>query len=170
SEISKSIPLVNYEGDSESSNGSEKEDDQRKVSELSKQNEDSDHDPIIDETLLPIEDECTLENLTSYGCKSKCSVNLQEKVNNMNKFIESKGINFNQYISSKKEFNNPSINEKLIKHLGIDERGSYFFDEYNQVKDWCAERDYKKISSDQMNFWNEQVKESEKKGKVLDQK
>ncbi|XP_063957092.1 SAP30-binding protein-like isoform X3 [Lytechinus pictus] len=52
----------------------------------------------------------------------RCSRHLQEKINSYYK----KSLNLNQIIQRRKDFRNPSIYEKLIDFLGIDELGTNY--------------------------------------------
>lgn len=62
---------------------------------------------IVDPLLKPIFEDLTFENLTSYGCKTKCSDELQLRVKEKYENAKLHGINLNHYIKTKKEFKNP---------------------------------------------------------------
>eukprot|EP00088_Acartia_fossae_P064343 TRINITY_DN79163_c0_g1_i1.p1 TRINITY_DN79163_c0_g1~~TRINITY_DN79163_c0_g1_i1.p1 ORF type:complete len:280 (-),score=66.52 TRINITY_DN79163_c0_g1_i1:309-1148(-) len=73
-----------------------------------------------------------MEELWSEGVKlppepsGQCSRDLQEKIEKMWRRKVDERIDFNYMIQNKKAFRNPSIYEKLIDHLSIDELGTNF--------------------------------------------
>ena len=50
----------------------------------------------------------------------------QDKVSNLLTKVRKGKTDYNKIIQNKKEFRNPSIYEKLIDHLGLDEMGSNY--------------------------------------------
>jgi len=114
--------------------------------------------PIVDLDLPELKNDLTLENLFTYGCKNKCSKEMQDKLNRMLEHKRLHNINFSDMVRKKKEFKNPSIYEKLIKHLGINEKGTYFTEEYKLIRSLNKEGYYKKLGEDQMKFWQEEIK------------
>ena len=56
----------------------------------------------------------------------KCSVELQEKITRQYESMLQKNIDMNISIQKRKQFRNPSIYEKLIDHLEIEEIGTNY--------------------------------------------
>jgi len=73
-----------------------------------------------------------MEQLWEEGVKlppeptGNCSRELQEKIEKMWRRKKDDRVDFNYMIQNKKAFRNPSIYEKLIEHLNIDELGTNF--------------------------------------------
>merc|ERR1712080_730291 len=58
--------------------------------------------------------------------EGRCSKSLQEKIAKMIEKKNNGDMNVNEYVQKKKEFRNPSIYEKLISFIGIDEHCTNF--------------------------------------------
>lgn len=56
----------------------------------------------------------------------KCPSDLQEKIAKMYENMRSRNIDMNYSIQQRKQFRNPSIYEKLIEHLDIEEIGTNY--------------------------------------------
>ena len=56
----------------------------------------------------------------------KCPADLQEKITRLYETMLQRRIDMNFSIQQRKQFRNPSIYEKLIEHLGIEEKGTNY--------------------------------------------
>ena len=55
-----------------------------------------------------------------------CDEKTQRKISKFIQYAKSSGKTFNSNLISKKDFGNPHLLSKVVKHLGIDEMGSNF--------------------------------------------
>ena len=97
--------------------------------------------------------------------EGRCSKSLQEKIAKM---IEKKknGMNVNNYVQTKKEFRNPSIYEKLVSFIGIDEHGSNFPKHLYDPNIWEAESFYDALAKAQKEHHDKKEKEKLKRTHV----
>ncbi len=56
----------------------------------------------------------------------RCHPELQEKISNLYEKMRHKGMNMNQSIQQRKQFRNPSLYEKLIDHMDLEELGTNY--------------------------------------------
>jgi len=97
--------------------------------------------------------------------QGRCSKSLQEKIAKM---IEKKkgGMNVNDYVQRKKEFRNPSIYEKLVTFIGIDEHGTNFPKRLYDPTIWGPESYYDALQKAQKDYHKEKEKEKNKRTQV----
>ncbi|XP_065657192.1 SAP30-binding protein [Hydra vulgaris] len=97
--------------------------------------------------------------------EGRCSKSLQEKIA---KLIEKKnnGMNVNEYVQRKKEFRNPSIYEKLVSFIGIDEHGTNFPKEIFDPTIWGPESHYDNLAKLQKEYHDKKEKEKLKRTQV----
>lgn len=108
---------------------------------------------IIDTVRLPPEPE------------GRCSKSLQEKVIRM---IEKKnsGLDVNEYLQRKKEFRNPSIYEKLVSFIGIQEHGTNFPRKLYDPTIWGPDSHYDNLAKLQKEYQDKKEKEKLKRTHV----
>ncbi|XP_057299906.1 SAP30-binding protein-like [Hydractinia symbiolongicarpus] len=87
--------------------------------------------------------------------EGRCSKSLQEKVAKM---IE-KNVNVNEYVQRKKEFRNPSIYEKLVSFIGIDEHGTNFPRHLYDPTKWGPQSYYDALAKKQKEHHDKKEKE-----------
>lgn len=97
--------------------------------------------------------------------EGRCSKSLQEKIARM---IEKKkkGLNVNEYVQSKKEFRNPSIYEKLVNFIGINEHGTNFPKKLYDPTIWGPESYYDNLAKVQKEYHDRKEKEKLKRAHV----
>ena len=98
--------------------------------------------------------------------EGRCSKTLQERIIKM---FEKKdnGMDVNGYLQNKKEFRNPSIYEKLINYLGIDEHGTNFPKRIYDPSIWGPESYYDALTKAQREYSEKKEKEKrESRSKV----
>lgn len=97
--------------------------------------------------------------------EGRCSKSLQEKIARM---IEKKkkGLNVNEYVQSKKEFRNPSIYEKLVNFIGINEHGTNFPKKLYDPTIWGPESHYDNLAKVQKEYHDRKEKEKLKRAHV----
>ena len=97
--------------------------------------------------------------------EGRCSKSLQEKIARL---IEkkNKGMNVNEYVQRKKEFRNPSIYEKLVSFIGIDEHGTNFPKEIFDPTIWGPESHYDNLAKLQKEYHDKKEKEKLKRTQV----
>ena len=78
--------------------------------------------------------------------EGRCSKSLQEKIARMIERKNNKGLNVNEYVQSKKEFRNPSIYEKLVSFIGINEHGTNFPKKLYDPTIWGPESCYDNLA------------------------
>lgn len=88
----------------------------------------------------------------------RCSKMLQEKVAKM---LDKKnsGMNVNEYLQKKKAFRNPSIYEKLVSYIGIDEHGTNFPKHIYDPDMWGPESFYDALAKTQKEHHDKKEKE-----------
>ncbi|KAB7507324.1 SAP30-binding protein [Armadillidium nasatum] len=96
----------------------------------------------------------------------KCSAQLQDKVTHFINRIKDGNMDWNRKIQNTKDFRNPSIYEKLIDHLGLDEMGSNYPLEMFDPHCWGKESYYDEISRVQKEEMDRREKERKEKTKV----
>ena len=96
--------------------------------------------------------------------EGRCSNQLQDKIKKLYEKKIKEGENLNQKIQERKDFRNPSIYDKLILYLGIEERGTNFSKSDFDPSFWRKVPDYENLARAQ----REDVakREREKKTKV----
>lgn len=99
-----------------------------------------------------------------------CSKQLQEKIDKMWKRKNEERIDFNYMIQNKKAFRNPSIYEKLILHLNIDELGTNFPPEMYDGHLFGKESYYDELNKQQKLDMDKREKAAEQKKKMGDAK
>jgi len=90
--------------------------------------------------------------------EGRCSKSLQERIIKM---FDKKndGMDVNRYLQNKKEFRNPSIYEKLITFLGIDEHGTNFPKHIYDPSVWGPESYYDALTKAQREYSEKKEKE-----------
>jgi len=117
-----------------------------------------------------------MEELWSEGVKlppepaGNCSRELQEKIEKMWRRKVEEKIDFNHMIQNKKAFRNPSIYEKLILHLNIDELGTNFPPELYDGHLFGKESYYEELAKQQKIEMDKREKAAEQKKKMGDPK
>nr|XP_026693850.1 SAP30-binding protein-like [Ciona intestinalis] len=94
--------------------------------------------------------------------EGSCSVKLQQKISRHYERKMQEGKDLNQAIQSRKDFRNPSIYEKLIAYLAIDELGSNFPKEEFNPDVWKKMPTYDELARLQ----REEIAKKDKKTKV----
>lgn len=97
--------------------------------------------------------------------EGRCSKSLQEKVAKM-MAKKNSGMNVNEYVQRKKEFRNPSIYEKLVSFIGIDEHGTNFPKHLYDPTIWGPESFYEALSKTQKEHHEKKEKEKMKRSHV----
>ncbi|XP_002742007.1 SAP30-binding protein-like isoform X1 [Saccoglossus kowalevskii] len=92
----------------------------------------------------------------------RCSNHLQEKFSTYFK----KGFNLNAMIQKRKDFRNPSIYEKLISFLGIDEFGTNYPKDMFDPHGWTEESYYEALAKSQKEDMARRGKEMKERTKV----
>lgn len=94
-----------------------------------------------------------------------CSKSLQENI--VQKLEKKKqGLNVNEYIQSKKDFRNPSIYDKLVNFIGIDEHGTNFPRHLYDPSVWGPESYYDELAKTQKEHHDKKEKEKQKRTHV----
>ena len=90
--------------------------------------------------------------------EGRCSKSLQEKILKM---YERKmgGMDVNEYVQKKKNFRNPSIYEKLVSYIGIDEHGTNFPKHIYDPSIWGPESYYDELAKAQKEYNDKKEKE-----------
>lgn len=108
--------------------------------------------------------ESTLKKELEYGVKlpsepeGRCSKTLQEK--NIKMFErKNMGLNVNEYVQKKKAFRNPSIYEKLVTYIGIDEHGTNFPKHIYDPAIWGSDSFYDQLAKSQKEYHDKKEKE-----------
>jgi len=99
-----------------------------------------------------------------------CSRELQDKIEKMWKRKVDERIDFNYMIQNKKAFRNPSIYDKLILHLNIDELGTNFPPELYDGHLFGKESYYEELAKLQKQDMDKREKAAEQKKKMGDAK
>jgi len=100
----------------------------------------------------------------------QCPRELQEKIEKMWKRKMEERTDFNYMIQNKKAFRNPSIYEKLILHLNIDELGTNFPPELYDGHLFGKESYYEELAKQQKVEMDKREKAAEQKKKMGDPK
>lgn len=100
--------------------------------------------------------------------QGQCSADLQEKIERMWRRKVGERIDFNAMIQNKKAFRNPSIYEKLIIHMNIDELGTNFPPELYDGHLFGKESFYDELSKQQQGEMDKIGKAVEAKKKLGD--
>lgn len=135
-----------------------------------KDNEDADNSKAEDEH----EKSHLMEELWIEGVQlppepqGQCSAELQEKIERMWRRKVGERIDFNAMIQNKKAFRNPSIYEKLIIHMNIDELGTNFPPELYDGHLFGKESFYEELSKQQQGEMDKLGKAVEAKKKLGD--
>ena len=94
--------------------------------------------------------------------EGRCSKQLQEKMKRLYEKKIKEGENLNLKIQERKDFRNPSIYDKLILYLGIEERGTNFSKSDYDPSSWRKVPDYEALARAQ----REDVAKREKERKT----
>ena len=97
---------------------------------------------------------------------AKCSHALQQKIANLLKKKRDHALCLNDNIQNRKDFRNPSIHEKLIDYLGIDELGSDYSEATFSWSDWGSECYYDKLAKSQKDQYERKEKEKTKRTQI----
>jgi len=117
-----------------------------------------------------------MEQLWEEGVKlppeptGSCSREIQEKIEKMWRRKVDDRVDFNYMIQNKKAFRNPSIYEKLIEHLNIDELGTNFPPELYDGHLFGKESYYDELGKQQKIEMDKREKAAEQKKKMGDSK
>lgn len=99
--------------------------------------------------------------------KGRCSPTVQNKISDMDKRVKrDRRININRSIQEKKEFRNPSIYEKLIEYINIDEKGTNYPPEIYNPKLWGKDSFYDELARIQKVEMDKREKERKERTKV----
>jgi len=96
----------------------------------------------------------------------KCSAELQEKITRQYESMLQKNIDMNISIQKRKQFRNPSIYEKLIDHLEIEEIGTNYPPAIYDPYQWSKESYYENLSRIQREEMEKRDKERRDRTKV----
>ncbi|XP_018015339.1 SAP30-binding protein [Hyalella azteca] len=96
----------------------------------------------------------------------KCSQALQEKVAKAVAAVQRGEQNYNYSIQHKKEFRNPSIYEKLVEHLRLDENGTNYPVALYDPHCWGKESFYEELARIQKEEMEKREKERKERTKV----
>ena len=88
----------------------------------------------------------------------RCSKELQEKVLALLEKEERLGLDLNNHLQGRKDFRNPSIYEKLVAALNLDEFGTNFPEHLYDPKSWGEESDYKNLLEAQKKAYEKKEK------------
>jgi len=93
----------------------------------------------------------------------KCSMKLQDKVNTLyNKYVRN-GQDMNKLIQRWKKFRNPSIYDKLVEYIGIDEKGTNYPPELYNPSIWGPESKYEYLAKQQKTEMDRREKDRKEK-------
>ncbi|CAG2234319.1 SAP30-binding protein-like [Mytilus galloprovincialis] len=95
----------------------------------------------------------------------KCPAKLQDKISGLFEKMR-KGLDMNDKIQRRKDFRNPSIYEKLIEFIGIDEKGSNYPAEVFDPHAWGKESFYDQLDKAQKVEMEKREKERKDRTKV----
>ena len=95
--------------------------------------------------------------------EGRCSKQLQEKVAAMLEKKRINGLNLSEYVERKKDFRNPSIYEKLIAFIGIDEHGTNYPQKLYNPDLWGPESHYDELARKQKEYHQQKEKEKHQK-------
>jgi len=96
----------------------------------------------------------------------RCSKSLQEKIAKMIEKKRNGHMNVNEYVQRKKEFRNPSIYDKLVNFIGIEEHGTNFPREIYDPSVWGPDSYYEALAKTQKEYNTQKEKEKLKKTHV----
>lgn len=88
----------------------------------------------------------------------RCSKALQDKVIALLQKEEKLGLDLNQHLQGRKDFRNPSIYEKLVTALNLDEFGTNFPEHLHNPKGWGEESTYTKLLEAQKKAYEKKEK------------
>lgn len=88
----------------------------------------------------------------------RCSKALQDKVIALLQKEEKLGLDLNQHLQGRKDFRNPSIYEKLVTALNLDEFGTNFPEHLYDPKEWGEESTYTKLLEAQKKAYEKKEK------------
>lgn len=95
-----------------------------------------------------------------------CPIELQEKITNLYRKMESGRLDMNKLIQQRKDFRNPSIYEKLIQYCSINELGTnYPPDRFDPFK-WSKDSYYEELSKVQKVEMDKLEKAKKEKTKI----
>ncbi|GAB0097708.1 SAP30-binding protein [Sergentomyia squamirostris] len=98
--------------------------------------------------------------------KGKCTVELQEKINNLYEKMKNSNMDMNKLIQERKEFRNPSIYEKLIQFCDINELGTNYPPEIYDPLQWGKESFYEELAKAQKAEMDRREKEKKDNAKM----
>lgn len=87
-----------------------------------------------------------------------CSKALQDKVIALLQKEQRLGLDLNQHLQARKDFRNPSIYEKLVTALNLDEFGTNFPDHLYDPRSWREGADYKSLLESQKKAYEKKEK------------
>lgn len=96
----------------------------------------------------------------------KCSAKLQDKISGLFEKMRREGLDMNAKIQRRKDFRNPSIYEKLIDFIGIDEKGSNYPAEVYDPHGWGKESFYDALDKAQKVEMEKREKERKERTKI----
>lgn len=96
--------------------------------------------------------------------RGKCSNSLQRKIEQLLDKKHRNGLDLNHSVQSRKDFRNPSIYDKLVSYLDLDELGSNFTS-FNPAG-WGPESYYEKLATLQKEHYEKKQKESANRTQV----
>ena len=88
----------------------------------------------------------------------RCSKALQDKVIALLEKEQRLGLDLNQHLQGRKDFRNPSIYEKLVTALSLDEFGTNFPEHVYDPKAWKEEENYKNLLDAQKKAYEKKEK------------
>lgn len=88
----------------------------------------------------------------------RCSKALQDKVIALLEKEQRLGLDLNQHLQGRKDFRNPSIYEKLVTALNLDEFGTNFPEHVYDPKAWGEEENYKNLLEAQKKAYEKKEK------------
>lgn len=96
----------------------------------------------------------------------KCPAKLQDKISGLFEKMRREGLDMNAKIQRRKDFRNPSIYEKLIEFMGIDEKGSNYPPEVYDPHAWGKESFYDALDKAQKLDMEKREKERKDRTKI----
>ena len=95
-----------------------------------------------------------------------CSKALQDKVIALLQKEQRLGLDLNQHLQGRKDFRNPSIYEKLVTALNLDEFGTNFLEHLYDPKSWGEESNYKNLLEAQKKAYEKKEKAKLERTKI----
>ncbi|XP_031548791.1 SAP30-binding protein-like [Actinia tenebrosa] len=96
----------------------------------------------------------------------RCSNSVQKRIVDSLENKKRNGIDFNAKIQKMKDFRNPSIYEKLVSFLNIQENGTNYPPELYDPEAWMKEPNYEILAKQQKEVYEKKEKEKAKRTQI----